>query len=306
MFVEIIRDMDKRMSRLFYRLFRALKSYCIAHRPPGITWLFFGLLPHLETLFSARREGPLVELDRAISKRIYFTRYSRLAPPFFLRSEVPLAKDSSDHLWPHGTLHDNSKNPKFNLKLYALLGYKPDISVLDLGCSGGAFVRSVLDDGYFAVGLEGSDVSLKLQGGEWGSIPLHLHTCDITKRFSIENPAGEDLLFDTITAWEVLEHIPEPMLDGLIENISRNLKSGGHFIASVATFLDSNPITGAIYHVTLQPKNWWTARFANHGFTEVSKHNFTHEDWVRGAGRGLTDWHPEDGFGFHLVLQKTA
>src|SRR5215468_10939781 len=84
-----------------------------------------------------------------------------------LRAERAVAFESPDHLFPTGTRRDNSRNWRFNVKLYQLLGrrmprigprgawvYWPNIQlkILDLGCSGGGFVKDCLDDGYFAVG----------------------------------------------------------------------------------------------------------------------------------------------------------
>jgi 2-polyprenyl-3-methyl-5-hydroxy-6-metoxy-1,4-benzoquinol methylase len=295
------------MTRLLYRLFHGIKHFLIKHKPWVLTWLFFSLLPLLEKLVSARREDKFEKLQRDLCRQIYFTKYSRTTPPFVLKTDHAVAVHSDDHLWPHGTLHDNSSNRLFNVKLYDLLKYKPDLKLLDMGCSGGAFVRSVLEDGYTAVGLEGSDVSKKLSSAEWGVIPLHLFTCDITEPFQLEFSDGGRMLFDVITAWEVLEHIPKAVLKGLIQNIYTNLNSGGYFIASVANFPDENPLTGAVYHVTLEPRNWWISQFLNHGFSEVVRHKFITKDWVRGNGQGLTNWSPGEGdYGSHLVLQKSA
>jgi hypothetical protein len=54
---------------------------------------------------------------------------------------------------------------------------------MDLGCSGGGIILDALLRGHMAIGLEGSDVSLKQQRAEWRVIPNHLFTCDITKPF---------------------------------------------------------------------------------------------------------------------------
>jgi 2-polyprenyl-3-methyl-5-hydroxy-6-metoxy-1,4-benzoquinol methylase len=293
------------MTRYLYRLFHGIKTFIIIHRPPALTWLFFSILPLLEQVVSARRESQIERLQRDLYRQIYFSKFCRTRPPFLLKTDHSVAMDSDDHKWPHGTLHDNSKNQLFNVKLYDLLAYQPDLRLLDLGCSGGAFVRSILDDGYTAVGLEGSDMSKKLSSGEWGTIPLHLFTCDITKPFHIQGTEARRELFDVITAWELLEHIPKASLADLIKNIHDNLRPNGYFIASVATFRDENPLTGAVYHVTLEPKPWWISQFAESGFREVSHHKFTTRDWVRGNGTGLTNWSEEEGdYGFHLLLQK--
>ncbi len=290
------------MIRFLYRAFRRLHSWCIAHPRSFITTGFFSLLPLLLKLFTARKDGNAHDPATKIWKALYFAQFSREKPPFVLRTAHEVALETSDSKHPKGAMYNNSLNQRFNLKLYRLFGYDPQLAVLDLGCSGGGFVRSILEDGYRAVGLEGSPISQQLQSGEWGVAPLHLFTCDITKPFQIEDGQGDIVRFHAITAWEVLEHIPEEDLPMLMQNIKSALKEGGLFIASVATFPDADPLTGAVYHSTLRPREWWVERFATVGLREIDSHPFEDCDWVRGSGRQLFDWHPSDGCGFHLVL----
>jgi len=54
------------------------------------------------------------------------------------------------------------------------------LKILDMGCSGGGFVRNCLDDGCLAIGLEGSDYSKRHRRAEWRVIPEYLFTCDVT------------------------------------------------------------------------------------------------------------------------------
>jgi hypothetical protein len=74
-----------------------------------------------------------------------------------LNAEREIAFDSPDHLMPWGTRHDNSTHERFNQKLWRIYPSHDIIKVLDMGCAGGGFVRSCINDGHFAVGLEGSD-----------------------------------------------------------------------------------------------------------------------------------------------------
>jgi 2-polyprenyl-3-methyl-5-hydroxy-6-metoxy-1,4-benzoquinol methylase len=69
-----------------------------------------------------------------------------------VKTNHPVAIYSPDHLFPHGTMRDNSSNPEFNKKLYELFPVK-EVRLLDIGCSGGGLVKSILDDGGFAVGI---------------------------------------------------------------------------------------------------------------------------------------------------------
>ena len=222
-----------------------------------------------------------------------------------LETQHPVAVSSNDTKFPRGSRNDNSIAPRFNRKLYGFLGNDSDLRVLDIGCAGGGFVRSLIDDGHFAVGLDGSDYPLLNQTGEWATISLHLFTCDVTKPFRLTNSAtGEPLLFEAITAWELMEHISEDSLGGLFENLDRHLAPNGSLLFSVATFLDWDPRTGTIWHVTVKPRGWWEELFAKQGFIVEDQHPFGKDDWIRGSGRCRGDWHEDDGLGFHVVLRR--
>lgn len=222
-----------------------------------------------------------------------------------LETNHPIAATSIDTLHPRGAKNDNSICLRFNRKLYNLFGGRRSLKVLDLGCAGGGFVRSLLDDGHFAVGLEGSDYPVTHQVGEWATIPHHLHTCDITRPFRLSDSAtGEPIRFDAITAWEVMEHIPEDSLPGLLDNVERHLAVGGYLLFSVATFVDAED--GVIWHVTVRSRDWWIERFGDAGFAVDANHPFGKDDWLRGAGNCRGDWHEDQDMGFHLVLRRKA
>lgn len=298
-------NMKLSITRVLSKYYRNIKSWFFIHRPPLITGLFFYGVSMLNDLLSSRRLTKMEKQMNQIWKYHYIYYYKDHPDQLFrLKTKYPVAYESDDHKFPHGTLVDNSKNYNFNLKFYRQFGWKDDASVLDLGCSGGAFVRSFLEDGYIAMGLEGSDVSKKHRSGEWDTIPYHLFTCNIVKPFQIHTGNGKKANFDVITAWEVMEHIPEDVLPQLVENILLHLKPNGYFICSIAFHQDGDPITGAVYHKTLRSGEWWKEYFQAHGLYVVSNHPFETGDMVRGNGLSVKDWHPDDGSGIHLVLGK--
>lgn len=184
---------------------------------------------------------------------------------FRLQTDHPVAVNSIDHLYPRATAKDNSVNLRFNERLHALLRKAP-LSVLDLGCAGGGMVKSFLDQGHIAVGLEGSDYSLNNKRAEWATIPESLFTCDVTRPFTLTNGKGSPYQFDVVTAWEFLEHIEMPDLPGVMANVDRHLKPGGYLICSVSDRPSVYPGDGLDRHRTKKPYEWWAWFFEAHGF----------------------------------------
>jgi len=285
--------------RRLYRVYRRSKNYF--QQGDGIpSKAFFVALGIAEWLLS---ENLRLRKDDAVWRKSYKETYGDV-PLFRVHTKFPVASASTDHISPRGAVRDNTVHPAFNRALHRVLAVCAGVKVLDLGCAGGGFVRSFLEDGDVAVGIEGSDLPQNHGLGEWRNIPLHLFTADICQSFEVKSTLGDRMHFDAITAWEVLEHIPEPALPVLAENISMHLRQGGLFIASVDSTPDRNPLTGAVYHVTLRPKEWWTEMFSRFGLVAVNPEPFRKEEYARGNALGLKNWDPDAGDGFHLVLQK--
>lgn len=161
-----------------------------------------------------------------------------------------IAVGSPDHEIPHGTKNDNSINIKFNNRVHNI--FRRRISVLDLGCAGGGMVRSFIEQGDMAIGIEGSDFCRKNNLHEWPNIPNRLFTADITKPFQILE-YYEPMKFDVITAWEVMEHLSKDQLPQTFKNIENHLQNKGIFVASINTLIDRNKI----YHKTIESEKWW-------------------------------------------------
>jgi len=213
-----------------------------------------------------------------------------------LKSKKLLAFDSPDHLAPFGTRKDNTKNRIFNHKLYNLWGDHRPLKILDLGCSGGGFVKDCIDDGNLAIGLEGSDYSKKIKRAEWRTIPDFLFTCDITEDFSLflkKRNKENKLLFDVITMWDVIEHIAEKDLEKVIKNIKNSFGKEGILILSINCRKDTN--NGIRLHQTVKSKKWWIRKFKEWGFIILPKyHNYFRNQWLRN--------YPSKKGGFNIVL----
>lgn len=190
----------------------------------------------------------------------------------------PVAVDSPDHLYPWGTARDNSISLPFNRKLLAWIPRK-EITALDLGCAGGGFVRSLVKEGCDAYGIEGSDYSKRAGRAEWSVIPARLFTADITEPFKLTWRDWR-MAFSLITAWEVMEHIPEEKVPAVLKNITDNLAPGGVVIMSIST--REEVIDGHRLHLTVRPEGWWLEQFAAAGFRPHPQVNdYFGRHWVR-------------------------
>ncbi len=212
-----------------------------------------------------------------------------------VQSQKPVAVDSLDHIHPWGTKQDNSKNLKFNLKILEWLPLAR-LQVLDIGCSGGGFVRTMHDAGALAVGIEGSDYSRIRARAEWGTIPHRLFTADATAPFSIEKSTGERILFTLITAWEFIEHIEEDRLADVFNNIDRHLARNGVVVMSVSPIDDI--VDGINLHRTVKPYDWWLTACKAFGFVHHphAVTYFSPDHWIRFEENAAQS--------FHLVLTR--
>ncbi len=225
-------------------------------------------------------------------------------PQITIETEYPIAVDSLDHTQPLGAKMDNSASYAFNRKLFELIP-AADVRLLDLGCSGGGFVRSILEGGGFAIGIDGSDYSLKRKRAEWEKIPNHLFTADITKPLEVHNCKWEWtedsqgnrreqhalVKFNVITGWELMEHIPEADIAAVVANIEAHAEPGALFIGSISSNVEP-------HHCTAKSKQWWKDRFADLGWKWMPEHEqHFGQDVVRGLGPD------EKNYSYSVVFQ---
>lgn len=223
-----------------------------------------------------------------------------------LLTEHPVAISSADHRFPRGTATDMTRAPSFVRYCQRLFSNSP--TYLDLGCSGGGIVLDFVLRGSRAIGLEGSDYSRRSARAAWKVIPSNLFTCDICSPYVLRRRGEQEpFKFDVIGAWEVLEHIPEALLPGMMKNIVNHMHPGSLFMGSIATFPDEDRRRGIVWHVTVQPRDWWIKRFREAGL-EPAEVAYDPLDMPRGSGNGAHDWsavaNPESGF--HVVMRKVA
>jgi cyclopropane fatty-acyl-phospholipid synthase-like methyltransferase len=102
------------------------------------------------------------------------------------------------------------------------------------------------------------------------------------------------LQFDLISAWEVMEHLPEERLPVVCENFKRHLMPNGIVVVSISS--TEEIVRGVKLHLTVKKKKWWKEMFAFHSLYHMENlENYFNTQYVRG--------HKQNAPGsFHLVL----
>lgn len=246
-------------------------------------------------------EGLLVDLAMLSLEERASLRYRNSS--IFLETNNPVAISSADHIAPRGTAVDMTRSPAFVSFCQRIAGER--VSYLDLGCSGGGIVLDFVLRGTVAIGLEGSDFSKRVLRGAWRLIPSNLFTCDICAPFKLTE-GGQVRQFDVVGAWEVLEHIPEHLLSGLLKNVVAHMGDRSLFMASVAMFPDEDKEMGISWHVTVKPRDWWMDKFRQAGLVPASL-PFDSLDMPRGSGLYSHDWSAIKAphLGFHVILRRS-
>ena len=92
--------------------------------------------------------------------------------------------------------------------------------LLDVGCAAGFFLNVAKEGGWHTQGLEISEFA-----ANYAKTEFHLEVEIAT----LDNTTLKNESFDVITAWDVIEHVPDP--HQFLMSINRLLKPGGIFIA---------------------------------------------------------------------------
>jgi len=170
-------------------------------------------------------------------------------------TDHPVAYDSPDHIFPWGTKRDNTTDPGFIREIEEWFGGRK-IKTLDVGCSGGQLTIDFNNRGHMAVGIEGSDYSVKHARANWPQFHnVCLFTCDATKPYQIVDDEGNQILFDLVTSWEVVEHIASHDLRPFFDNIKKHMADDAIFCASIAPIPDV--VEGHVLHQSVYPKDVW-------------------------------------------------
>lgn len=155
-----------------------------------------------------------------------------------LQTEHPVALSSTDRL-DHihqefnrsGSVHDFTDGSVFANELRGRFPGKN--TLLDLGTATGTVPQTMCMSGMEAIGLEGSEAAKDRRLGAWGVCPQILSTCDIGEPFRITKPDGASVVFDFVTSWGVMEHLPEAGLRQCLKNIDAHLAIDGIGILNI-------------------------------------------------------------------------
>jgi cyclopropane fatty-acyl-phospholipid synthase-like methyltransferase len=177
-----------------------------------------------------------------------------------LKTEYPIAIDSRDHLNPYGCVQDSNTNAEYIKEVKNYFNNK-QLKVLDIGCAGGQLMVDHHLSGDIAVGIEGSSHALHGKGkNNWSTHKdAVLFLCDASRPFTIHKD-GEQIYFDYVQSWEVIEHIPPERLNVFFTNIKNLLHKDSLFCGSIAT----TPCSSG-NHVSLFPLDGWVSKFKENG-----------------------------------------
>lgn len=170
----------------------------------------------------------------------------------------PHPVDSPDYTHPWGARNDDTHSPEFVqwVKEHA----SPGAFCLDLGCAGGGLVADLREAGFEAYGIEGSTAPKEIGREAWLKYPDAFFHADLGKPWIIAALRGE---FEVISAWEVLEHIPEQEVGIFLRNVASHLKPGGWFAGTIS--LREDVVDGIRYHQTVKDLRWWAEQFSHVG-----------------------------------------
>ena len=189
-----------------------------------------------------------------------------------------------------------------------------DVSVLDLGCGNGHFLRELIRRGHKAP-LLGLDFSLPLLRDAESAPGAEFREVDLTQLSAISHQLSVTGHWSLITAFATLHHIPstEMRLD-ILRTVKKLLKPGGKFILSNWQFLNSEKLKARIQpwdRVGINDSDVdegdYLLDWRSGGEGLRYAHHFTAEELLGLAEQAemrVTDSFPSDGDGGNLGLYQ--
>ncbi|HWR59498.1 MAG TPA: class I SAM-dependent methyltransferase [Thermodesulfovibrionales bacterium] len=111
----------------------------------------------------------------------------------------------------------NQKHATFSSHIRRIKKIKPQGTLLDIGCAKGYFIDLALREGYSSYGLEISEYAGEIARRAVGKDRVEIGT--------LENSSYQSDMFDIITMFDFLEHVPN--LDSSLAAVSRLMRPDG-------------------------------------------------------------------------------
>ena len=128
-----------------------------------------------------------------------------------------------------------------------------DLSMLELGCGGGDLFHFLERLGVRRyVGIDANPLAAQFSPNVTGH-ESHFRLLNLQQEIDLGCP------FDLVFTFEVLEHIPEDKLGGMIRTIRNHMDRRSIFIGTASLQEDYD------VHVTVQRREFWLAKFAEYG-----------------------------------------
>lgn len=160
----------------------------------------------------------------------------------------------------------------------------PSAHVLEIGAAKGYFVRAARLGGFRCVGVDVSDYAVS-------QAVVEVQCCDVTRGLDFEDGS-----FDAVVSWEVLEHVPEPDIAFLSEEMDRVLAPGGLQLHRIGVLIPGREAEffSDKTHVTPWGRSRWAMIWSGyHHIPSIEKafdSRFSDRDW---SGRFFAYRKPE-------------
>lgn len=187
-----------------------------------------------------------------------------------VESEIGTYYESRDYISHDSTnkdllskIYKTARYFSLRSKLKLIKKYASSGSVLDIGCGTGDFLACCQSDGFFVTGME--------PGEKARTFAINYNKIKVEK--NLNDVAADNIRFDIVTLWHVLEHIHK--LNETIVQVTQLLADNGTLVVAVpncdspdaekyAEFWAAYDVPRHLYHFN---KKTLTRLFNEHGFT---------------------------------------
>lgn len=183
--------------------------------------------------------------------------------------------------------------PRYGNDVLEMISSPRGSFVVDLGCGNGELTQKILEKGYSVLGIDGSDEMLSLARKLHPEIDFRKGDA---RTFSLEKKA------DVIFSNAVFHWIDKADQDKMIQNLRRNLKTGGEFVCEFGGFKCAETVHSSLEkafknHSLKYPRVFYfptigeyAPRLENAGFLVQEAFLFDRPTLQNGGENGLKNW----------------